>query len=1027
MNLTAWMQSHRTSVLWLLGLMVAGGLAAALKLPVALFPHADFPRIVINLDAGDRPADRMAIEVTVPIEEAVRSVPGLKSIRSETSRGSCDVSVNFEWGADMVSAMLQVESAVNRVLGSLPAGTTFEVRRMDPTVFPSLAYSLTSEQLSLVRLRDIAYHQLRPILSTVPGVAKIHVQGGLEAEYHVLIDPARLEAHGLALSDVSKALSGANTINAVGRLEDHDKLYLVVVDNRLSDEDSIGRTVLAKGATGILRVADVAKVELATAPQWTRVTADGRDAVILEVYQQPDGNTVQIAKDVREKLRQYSSRLPPSLKIANWYDQSQLILAAAVSVRDAVLVGIFLAAGVLMLFLRNGKVTLIAMASVPAVLAATILLLKLLHSSFNIMTLGGMAAAVGLIIDDAIVMVEHVIRRLRGHKGRHTGMVWSAAAEFTRPLAASSLSTIVIFAPLAFLSGVTGAFFKALSLTMAASLAVSFLVAWLAVPILADHLLDENDANQREGGRLTEAVHRRYAELMGCLLRRPWLVLVGIVPLLIVAWVAYANVGSGFMPSMDEGGFTFDYRADAGTSLTETDRLLRQVEVILRSTPEIETYSRRTGAQLGGGLTEANEGDFFVRLKPQPRRDIEDVIDDVRKRVEKTVPGLDIDMSQLMEDLIGDLTAVPQPIEIKLFSDDGERLNAASSSVVEAMGKIKGVVDVRSGIVLAGDALTITVDPAKAALEGMDPGSVTDAVDALLEGSVAATKVEKDPKLVAIRAWIPEKFRKTDADVSNLRLRAPDGHFFPLKRVATVTTVVGQPQIDREDLKRMVAVTGRITGRDLGSTIRDVKAALAAPGVVPAGVYPVLGGTYAEQQEAFAGLMAVFGGAVALVFLLMLFLYENIRTAVAMLLTTLTALSAVTIGLWATRTELNISSMMGMTMIVGIATEVAIFYVSELVSLPATQDPNQALIEAGLNRMRPIAMTTFAAILALLPLALGLGAGSAMQRPLAIAIISGLTLQIPLVLILLPVLLSVVAPRKNLAKTGPQVTSQAPA
>ena len=1015
MNLSAWMQAHRTSVLWLVALAVLGGLAAAFTLPVALFPHADFPRIRIDLDAGDRPAERMAIEVTAPIEEAVRSVPGLRSIRSTTSRGTSQISVNFDWGDDMVSAMLQVESAINRVLGSLPAGTTFEVRRMDPTVFPCLAYSLTSDHLSAVRIRDAAYYQLRPVLSTVSGVAKIAVQGGGESEYHLIMDPARLEAHGLSLADVSRALSGANSISAVGRLEDHDKLYLAVVDNRLRNGEAIGRTVLQRGATGILRVADIADVELSTVPQWTRVTADGHDAVIIEVYQQPDGNTVQIARDVREKMRQYAPNLPPGLKIANWYDQSHLILDAAASVRDAVLIGICLAGCVLMLFLRNGKVTLIAVACVPAVLAATVLLLKVIHSSFNIMTLGGMAAAVGLIIDDAIVMVEHVIRRLRGHTGNHAGIVWSAAAEFTRPLVASSLSTTIIFAPLAFLSGVTGAFFKALSLTMAASLAISFVVAWLAVPVMADHFLDEKDARQREGGRITERIHRGYASLLRRLLAKPWLTLLGIAPLVFAAWVGYRNVGSGFMPSMDEGGFVIDYRADPGTSLTETDRLLRQVEAVLRDTPEVETYSRRTGAQLGGGVTEASEGDFFVRLKPRPRRGIDEVIDEVRGRIARSVPGLDIEMAQLMEDLIGDLTAVPQPIEIKLFSDDEARLNAASASVVGALGHVQGVVDVRSGIVLAGDALTIVVDSTRAALEGMDPGSITEAVDALLEGSVATTRVESDPKLIGIRAWIPASFRRTDADVGNLRIRAPDGHFFPLRRVATVTTVVGQPQIDRDDLKRMIAVTGRISGRDLGSTIHDIQAALSRPGVVPAGAYATLGGTYAEQQDAFAGLMAVFGAAVALVFLLLLFLYENIRTAVAMLATTLLALSAVTIGLWVTHTELNISSMMGMTMIVGIATEVAIFYVSELVTIPASRVPHEAFVEAGINRMRPIAMTTFAAILALLPLALGIGAGSAMQQPLAVAIISGLLLQMPLVLVLLPVLLSIASARRGSA------------
>ncbi|HSY53054.1 MAG TPA: efflux RND transporter permease subunit [Opitutaceae bacterium] len=1007
MNFIEWMQAHRRSVLFLLALLILGGLIATWALPVALFPHVDFPRILIDLDAGDRPAERMTAEVTMPIEEAVRSVPGLRSLRSTSSRGSAEVSVNFDWGQDMVSAMLQVESAINQVLPSLPAGTTFGVRRLDPTVFPVMAYSLTSPRLSAVELRDAAYYQLRPLLSTVTGVAKVTVQGGAEAEWRVTIDPARLEAHGLTLDDVAKALSSANTISAVGRIEDHYKLYLALVDSHVTDPAQLGETVLQRGPAGLVRVADIATITSDAVPQVARVTADGRDAVILQVYQQPDGNTVQIARDVAAKLKEARPQLPRSVKIANWYDQSQLIVESAGSVRDAVFIGGLLAGAVLMLFLRNGKITLIAMGCVPATLAATVLLLKLLHGSFNIMTLGGMAAAVGLIIDDAIVMVEHIMRRLRGHPGLHHGIVWSAAAEFTRPLVGSSLSTIVIFAPLAFLSGVTGEFFKALSLTMAASLVISFLIAWLAVPILANHFLGEKDARQEESGALTARVHGWYGRLMRRVLARPVLVLLGLVPLLIAAWLCYQDVGSGFMPSMDEGGFIIDYHAEAGTSLTETDRLLRQVEAILQATPEVQTYSRRTGLQLGDtGLTEANEGDFFVRLKPRPRRDIDDVMDDVRGQIEKTVPGLDVEMAQLMEDLIGDLTAVPQPIEIKLYSDDNALLQSAAPTVADAIGKIPGVVDVFDGIVLAGDALNIDVDRAKAALEGMDPDTVTQEVNALLSGAVATTNVESGPKLIGIRAWIPGKSRHTADDIANLHLRAPDGHFFPLKRVARITMVTGQPQITRDNLKQMLAVTGRITGRDLGSTISDVQAVLKKPGVVPAGVYVELGGLYAEQQKAFTGLMAVFAGAVALVFLLLLFLYERFRTALSMLGCTLLALSAVTIGLWITRTELNISSMMGMTMIVGIATEVAIFYVSELVSLPSNLDPREALVQAGLNRMRPIAMTTFAAILALLPLALGLGAGSAMQQPLAIAIISGLILQMPVVLIVLPVLLS---------------------
>ncbi len=1002
MSAAGWVQQHRRSILFLMAALALGGLASSLHLPVSLFPNVDFPRVQVNVDAGDRPAERMAIEVTRPVEEAARAVPGVLNVRSTTSRGSAEISIGFGWGKDMVAALLQVESAINQVLASLPQGTTFSVRRMDPTVFPVLGYTLTSDAHSLVELRDIAQYQLRPLLSTVEGVSKVETLGGAEAEYRVTVDPARLASFGLSMQDVASALSAGNVITAVGRMEDHYKLYLVMSDTRFLNLSQIRQTVVRSAKNGIVRLDDIAAVDLETVPQWTRVTADGHDAVIFQIYQQPGGNTVRIAQELKAKLEGIRGQLPKNIKIANWYDQSELILTSTSSVRDAVLIGVLLAAVILLIFLRNAKTMLIAIASVPCVLASTVLLLYALGMSFNIMTLGGMAAAVALIIDDTIVMVEHMVRRLRGSDREHHLRVMHAAREFSKPLLGSSASTIIIFTPLAFLSGVTGAFFKALSLTMAASLFVSFFVAWLAVPLIAEHLLNEKDAAQEEGGAVTTRVHHIYDAVLRRLLTRPWLVTLGIAPLLLAGWFSYRHIGSGFMPAMDEGGFILDYWAPSGTSLTETDRLLRRVEGILRATPDVQTYSRRTGLQLGGGLTEANEGDFFVRLKPFPRRPIETVMDDVRTQVERTVPGLQIEMLQLMEDLIGDLTAVPQPIEIKLYSDDGEILNKLGPQVAESIGRIPGVVDVRDGIVLAGDALGIKVDRVKASLEGADPQSVTETLSDYLSG-VVTTQIQAGPKLVGVRLSLPADAWATERNVDNLQLSAPDGHLFPLKRIAATSPITGQPQIMHDDFKRMIAVTGRISGRDMGSVIRDIKAALKRPGLLPAGVYYNLGGLYAQQQVAFAGLTAVMASAVILVFILLLFIYESFRSAIAIMATTLLSMAAVFVGLWLTGTEINISSMMGMTMIVGIVTEVAIFYASEYYDLPAGLNQQERLITAGKNRMRPIAMTTVAAILALLPLALGIGQGSAMQQPLAIAIISGLSVQMPLVLFILPV------------------------
>src|SRR5213596_3551150 len=477
MSFTAWAQSHARSILFLLVILVLAGVVASFSLPVALFPHVSFPRVRITLDAGDRPAERMAIEVTPPVEEAVRAIPGVRSVRSTTSRGTAEISVNFNWGEDMVSAMLQCQSQVNKILPGLPSGTSFEVERMDPTVFPTIAYSLTSDSHSLIELRDLALYTLRPALSTVSGVARFGVQGGRVEEYRVTVDPDKLQSFNMTLADVASALSASNVLVAVGRLEQYYKLYLVVSDTRFKKFDQIEHTVLRSTPDGVVLLDDVATVEHSAEPQWVRVTADGHDAVLFQVYQQPSGNTVEIARGIKAKLGQIKKQIPEGVKIADWYDQSDLIVASEHSTRDAILIGMVLAAIVLLVFLRDGKVTLIAILTVPAVLAATIVLLYVLKMSFNIMTLGGMAAAVGLIIDDAIVMVEHIVRRVRGmREGDPRSRVLSAASEFTNPLSGSSAATIIIFTPLAFLSGVTGAFFKALSLTMAASLIISYAV-----------------------------------------------------------------------------------------------------------------------------------------------------------------------------------------------------------------------------------------------------------------------------------------------------------------------------------------------------------------------------------------------------------------------------------------------------------------------------------------------------------------------------------------------------------------------
>ncbi|MBJ9721116.1 efflux RND transporter permease subunit [Acinetobacter calcoaceticus] len=1031
-----WMQRHYRSLLFLVIILGGAGIAASIKLPVALFPHVDFPRVVVSLDAGDRPVEPMTQNITIPAENAIRQVPNISNIRSVTSRGSAEISVNFDWNVDMSMATSQVNQAIGQLLPNLPPGVQVNVRRMDPTVFPILAYSLRSDTMSQSQLRVLAYKQLRPMLTTVSGVSHVEVEGGTQDEYQVMVDPAVLQTIGLSISDVANALAAANVVTADGRLEDQYKLFLVITNTPLKNETDIGNVVVKSGPDGVVLLKDIATIGKHPAQQVRRVNADGHDAILLNIYQQPTGNSIQIVKDVAAKLA--SAQLPAGVHLTSWYDQSQLVSASARSVLDAILIGMALAGIVLLIFLRNFKITLIAVVMVPLTLALTTILLMYLNMSFNIMTLGGMAAAVGLIIDDAIVMVEHLVRRLheraivlgddeqQENREQVRQGIMSSAQEFLRPLAGSSASTIVIFIPLAFLTGITGAFFKALSLTMASGLVISFLLTWFVVPMLADIFLKDKDIRLHQPSRFAEMIVTRYQQLLQTLIRRPLLVLLLVLPLLALGGFAFTKVGSGFMPAMDEGGFILDYRTPAGTSLTETDRLLHQVEQIIQKNPNVLTYSRRTGSGLGGGLVEPNQGDFFVRLKPQPREPIDAVMENVRSEVEQKVPGVDVELAQLMEDVIGDLTAVPQPIEVKLFSDDAELLQKIATKTATAISTVNGVVDINPGIIPAGDAIEIHVDAPAAALAGLTTDMINQAVQDAMSGRIATQVAQSTSSIgeTPVRVWVPEEQRQTLLDLENLTLHAPNGSIVRLQDVATLEHVAGQSEVTREQMQRMVAVTARISGRDLGSVVADVEKVVNAKGFLPPHVRVEMGGLYAEQQKAFKGLMVVFAAAVSLVFLLLLFLYESFRIAFSVLLIPLCAVSSVFIGLWLTGIELNISAMMGMTMIVGIVTEVAIFFFSEYQHLRTQseqeirneddQPPSHltqmfTLIEAGKNRMRPIAMTTLAAILTLLPLAFALGEGSAMQQPLAIAIISGLIVQFPLVLIVMPVVFSVLS------------------
>jgi Cation/multidrug efflux pump len=993
------MARHGATLMLLTIMLAVMGAVAALNLPVGLFPQVSFPRIVVDLSAGDRPADTTSLLVTRPVEDAIRSVPGVVNVRSETSRGEAQVAVDFGWGRDMIASTLLVDAAIARALPGLPAGTTYDVRRMDPTVFPIISYALRGEGISSVAMRDLAQYKIAPMLASVPGLARVGVQGGDAEEIEVETDPHVLAAHGLTLGDVATAIAAANQVNAVGRIQDHHKLFLVVANDPVKDALAVAAIPIKTPGGGRTTVGAIATVTRGTEPQWTRVAEDGRAAVLLNVYEQPDGNAVQIAAAVRKKLAHVA--LPPGVTLKNWYDQSELVTASAASVRDAVAIGLVLAAAVLFAFLRSMRLVMIVLVVVPAILAGTVLCLDLAGLGFNIMTLGGMAAAVGLVIDDVMVMVEHMARRVAEGQGRRDSVIYAAGREFLVPLSGSSLATLIVFVPLAFLDGVTGAFSRALSVTMGAALLVSWIITAFVVPVLAARFTDAHSW-RHVPTRWEEAFDRAHGRLLGWAFRRPWLVVAWVVAVFGLGVLAYGHVPTGFMPEADEGGFVLDYYTAPGTSIAETEREVAQIESLLRVDRDIDTFSRRLGTGLGGDLGQSYHGDFFIKLKPDHARHTVDVMSDVRARIARNVPGVQVEVAQLMEDLIGDLTAVPQPIEVKLYGDDVDALLPLANRVAGVLAGVTGLVDVKSGAQVAGDALDVRIDQAAAAAEGVTVQWVSQAISDALTG-VVATQLPGAIKAVGVRVGGRGASHWKIDDLLALPVRAVDGHVFPLSRVASLAPVAGQPQITRENLQNMVPVTARIEQGGIASAVSRVRAVLATPGMLPPGVRYELGGLYRQQQIAFAGLRNVFAAALGAEFILLMFLYRRARVAILVLATSLISASAVFAGLWVAGVELNVTAMMGLTMVLGIGTEMAIFLVSEYMSVGARLGWRSAMRRAVRNRLRPITMTTLAAILTLLPLVLALGKGADMQQPLAVAIVAGLLLQFPMVLVVLPV------------------------
>jgi CzcA family heavy metal efflux pump len=1009
-----WFARHSKSIIFLIGILTVIGVWQAFTLPVAVFPTTNFPRIIIAVDNGVMPIEQMEVSITRPIEAAVRSVPNIENVRSITSRGSAEVDLNFAWGTDMFETLHLVDAAVANARSSLPPTVRIQTNRMDFASFPIIGYSLTSDTVPQTDLWDLATYEIKPRLNALPGVASVLIQGGQRPEFHVTIDPARMLRAKTAVGDVISAINRTNVVDSPGLISRNHQLYLALISGQATTPAQVGEIVIKHVNNVPVRVSDVANVVSAVEPVYTVVTAEGKPALLLSVNRQPSSNTVDVADEVHAEMAAIKESLPGGVSMRSFYDQSEIVTASITSVRDAIVIGLFLAGLIIWLFLRDWGTAVMTGLVVPVTMVITFIAMKLLGQSFNLMTLGGLAAAVGLVIDDKIVVVENIVLHRDSGQGPLQATA-SALKELTVPLIGSTLTPIVVFLPLVTITGVTGTFFTALAIAMSVSLLSSLVIAlvWtsnLSTRLIRRHQSGEAHEHDIEHGRVFGPIVQFYERTIRRSLHRPAALGVLCVVLVAASYLCYRALGTDLLPAFDEGGFVLDYVMPPGTSLQETNRVLTRVDTLLHATPEVESTSRRTGLQLGlAAVTEPNTGDFAVKLKAKRSRSVEQIVSELRGKLAMSEPGLDVEFIQVLQDMIGDLTGAPEPVAVKLFSQDADLLKTWAPQVAEALGKVKikgktPIVDIADGIekTTSGPAVRFTVNSDAADRAGFTTEELGTVGVAMVEGEPTLAPVLASDRPYPVRVRYPPSARSSLEAMANTMLVSSNGSTATLGSLATIDEQPGQTEVIRDNLQRLVEVTARLEGIDMGTGIAAVQRTIADLKLPPS-IRVEYGGAYKEQQRSFRDLTTVLGLAVVLIFLVLLFEFRSFIPPIAILSSAILSTSGVLFALLITRTTFNVSSFMGLIMVVGIVAKNGILLLdANQQFLAQGMSLEEAIVHAGRRRLRPIVMTALAAVAGMLPLALAIGAGSQMLQPLAIAVIGGILISMVLSLIVTP-------------------------
>ncbi|WP_375448337.1 efflux RND transporter permease subunit [uncultured Fibrella sp.] len=985
-------------ILGLLILLLVGGIFAYRSIQVSLFPERTFPKIKIIADAGEQPVELMMVAITQPLENAVNQVEGVDMVRSTTSRGSSELSIYLNWSADMDVSLQRVNARINQVQNTLLPNTILSVEKMSPSILPVMDFALESKSRDLIELRKLAIYTIRPYLSRVAGISNVQVMGGRTKEYWIVLQPDKLASLNVTPMAITTALGNTNFIQSDGLVSDYHRLYLTLTDATVHSRQDVENIIIRSDGQRVLRLADVASVELHDQQEYTRVEANGKETVLINVVKQPSANLISLSNGVSQKIKELKNLLPADVTLTPTYVQADFVSEAVSSVTDSIFIGLILAIIITSLFLRSMKASIVILITIPIILAASILVLFVMGYTLDIMTLGGIAAAIGLIIDDAVVIVEQIHRAEEEYEGKPTVETIQLAISYLFPaMVGSSLSTIVIFIPFSLMSGVAGAFFKVLAMTMVVTLTCSFLITWLGLPVIYS-LFGSKKKKQKDA-----ATHPAIGKALSVFIHRPWIALGLAGAMAAAVLLIYGQLETGFLPEMDEGSIVLDYHSEPGTSLAETNVMLTGVDKQLKTIPEVAAYSRRTGAQMGFFITEPNGGDYLISLKKERTRSTNEVIDDLRRKIEATQPGLSVDFGQVIGDMLGDLMSEPNPVEVKVFGNEPAELHPLANQISNIVTQVPGTADVFNGITIAGPSVVFSPKSSALLQFGLTPLDLQNQLTTRLIGNEVGNILEGS-QFIKMRLKYPD----AGSDLQLLKqspVFTADGRTRLLGDFATVRVDSGTAEIQRENLQPMVAITSSLANRDLGSVVKEIQQKVDSGITLASGQHIEYGGAYAQQQQSFRELLLILVSASLLVFIVLLFLYRDLKAAALILFISILGVSGSFVALFITKTPLNVGSYTGIIMIVGIIAENAIFTFQQFAIHHQTAPVTESIEFAISARIRPKLMTATSAIIALMPLALGIGTGAQLHQPLAIAVIGGFCAALPLLLLIFPGLL----------------------